>query len=58
MRLHNGNTFNCENWSCLKLFTTRSDLKKHMRTHTNERPYECKQLGCGKAFMISHHLKK
>ena len=28
-----------------------------MRTHTNERPYECKQRGCGKAFMISHHLK-
>ena len=39
------------------MFTTRSDLKKHTRTHTNERPYACKQKGCGKAFMISHHLK-
>ena len=54
-----GDTFNCDiaEGGCGKTFTTRSDLKKHVRTHTNERPYECKQRGCGKAFMISHHLK-
>ena len=54
-----GDTFNCDRaeGGCGKTFTTRSDLKKHVRTHTNERPYECKQRGCGKAFMISHHLK-
>lgn len=28
-----------------------------MRTHTQERPYKCKEITCGKAFTASHHLK-
>eukprot|EP00090_Calanus_glacialis_P017513 TRINITY_DN27253_c0_g1_i1.p1 TRINITY_DN27253_c0_g1~~TRINITY_DN27253_c0_g1_i1.p1 ORF type:complete len:510 (-),score=150.00 TRINITY_DN27253_c0_g1_i1:73-1602(-) len=56
-RLHTGDTFNCKDTGCNKLFTTKSDLKKHVRTHTNERPYACENAGCGKAFMVSHHLK-
>ncbi|XP_055911898.1 protein hunchback isoform X2 [Eupeodes corollae] len=55
LRLHNGKTFNCE--QCQKCFTTLSDLKKHMRTHTQERPYRCPEDSCGKAFTASHHLK-
>ncbi|XP_055841757.1 uncharacterized protein LOC129908937 isoform X2 [Episyrphus balteatus] len=55
LRLHNGKTFNCE--QCQKCFTTLSDLKKHMRTHTQERPYRCPEDTCGKAFTASHHLK-
>jgi uncharacterized Zn-finger protein len=39
-RLHNGNTFNCETQGCVKFFTTLSDLKKHVRTHTQERPFK------------------
>lgn len=28
-----------------------------MRTHTQERPFKCKEITCGKAFTASHHLK-
>lgn len=38
-RLHTGKTFNCDEDGCTKFFTTLSDLRKHLRTHTGERPY-------------------
>ena len=36
-RIHNGDTFKCE--MCDKCFTTLSDLRKHARTHTGEKPF-------------------
>ena len=40
---------------CEKVFRAPSDLDRHMRTHTKEKPYECDV--CEKRFRTSDHLK-
>nr|CAD7441613.1 unnamed protein product [Timema bartmani]CAD7454330.1 unnamed protein product [Timema tahoe] len=40
---------------CKKGFMVNNDLKKHVRTHTGERPYECAE--CGAKFSQSGGLK-
>lgn len=32
-------------------FNRKSDLQRHHRIHTNERPYTCNQPDCGKSFI-------
>src|SRR5258707_8288782 len=46
--------FVCPLYSCGRLFKRMEHLKRHMRTHTMERPFLCPR--CGKRFSRSDNL--
>jgi uncharacterized Zn-finger protein len=43
--------FLCDWETCGKGFNRKSDLQRHYRIHTNERPYKCNHPECGKSFI-------
>ncbi|KAF5376369.1 hypothetical protein D9757_008637 [Collybiopsis confluens] len=48
--------FACPLLSCGRLFRRMEHLKRHLRTHTMERPFVCPNDGCGKRFSRSDNL--
>ncbi|KAJ5981984.1 hypothetical protein N7451_012084 [Penicillium sp. IBT 35674x] len=46
-----GRSFSCSWEHCGKSFNRKSDLCRHYRIHTNERPYHCMIKDCKKSFI-------
>ena len=49
--------FYCGAAGCMKGFTRKAQLNRHLPTHTGERPYPCTEPGCGKGFTQKSTLK-
>lgn len=50
-------TISCTVAGCTKKFNRPARLVAHMRSHNNERPYQCTYEGCDKAYSDNKYLK-
>jgi len=57
----NKKTYFCQYPQCGKCFRFKSEIMRHMSTHTNNRPYVCPYNDCGKSFKradaLENHLR-
>lgn len=51
----------CTVENCTKSFSRPARLMEHLRSHTNERLFQCEHEGCGKSYLrqshLNHHVK-
>ncbi|TFK26527.1 hypothetical protein FA15DRAFT_667423 [Coprinopsis marcescibilis] len=57
-RRRNEAHFQCPVPGCGSTFTRRFNLRGHLRSHTEERPYICEWPGCKKGFARQHDCKR
>ncbi|KZV86216.1 hypothetical protein EXIGLDRAFT_622206 [Exidia glandulosa HHB12029] len=57
-RRRNDACFKCPVPGCGSTFTRRFNLRGHLRSHTEERPFLCEWPGCGKGFARQHDCKR
>ncbi|EIM81144.1 uncharacterized protein STEHIDRAFT_67207 [Stereum hirsutum FP-91666 SS1] len=57
-RRRNEAHFICPVPGCGSTFTRRFNLRGHLRSHTEERPYRCEYPGCNKGFARQHDCKR
>ncbi|CUA66871.1 Transcription factor Sp9 [Xenopus (Silurana) tropicalis] [Rhizoctonia solani] len=57
-RRRNDAQFKCPVPGCGSTFTRRFNLRGHLRSHTEERPFVCEWPGCTKGFARQHDCKR
>ncbi len=51
-RVHSEPEFKCDH--CGKMFTQKSSILTHMKSHSNDRPYQCRWPHCSKKFKLKN----
>jgi len=53
----NKNKFVCTTDDCFKIFRFKSEIERHIFTHSESRPFLCTYEGCGRAFKRTNALQ-